>query len=344
MPHRSSERPRRRAARVAPAVSAALAVLFASLVPYSASRPARAQVTRGQHTLYGDFKVDESHAKGMVPISFDIILYTESGLVVERQPLGANGRYRFINLANGVYDVAVEVEGREVGRSRVHVNSLYKNDFRHDIALAWNAPPGGPPPGTVDASAAYKRGSANQQLFERADLTARKKDYEGAAALLRKLVEADPADYPAWTELGTMNYALGKAEAAEDAYASALKAKPDFLRAAVNLGRLRIAMKKFEPAIEVLAVAVEKHPQSAEAHALLGEAYLQVKKGSKAVPHLNEAARLGRSDAHLRLAALYNAAGLKDRAAAEYEMFLAKEPNHPDKEKLLRYVAENKKR
>lgn len=336
----------RRAARAArgklrACVAAAARLLVAALLFCAVAT--RAQVTRGSHTLYGDFKVDESRAKGMVPISFDIILYTETGLVIERQPMGASGRYRFINLVNGVYDVAVEVEGREVARSRVNIQSLYKNDFRHDIALAWNAPPAGPP-GVVDASAAYRRGSANQQLFERAAAAAGKKDYEGAAALFRKLVEADPADYPAWTELGTMNYAMGKADAAEDAYARALREKPDFLRAAVNLGRLRIAMKKYEPAVEALAAALEKHPQSADANFLLGEAYLQVKKGSKAVPHLEEAARLGRHEAHLRLATLYNAAGLKDRAAAEYERLLAKEPNRPDREKLRRYIEENKKR
>src|SRR5215210_1638029 len=69
---------------------------------------ARAQVTGGQHTLYGEFRVDESRAGGMVPISFDLILYTETGLVVERQPVGSRSTFRFINLRNGLYDIAVE--------------------------------------------------------------------------------------------------------------------------------------------------------------------------------------------------------------------------------------------
>jgi tetratricopeptide (TPR) repeat protein len=322
------------------------AIVFAGGVMLVASlffsATASAQVTRGQHTLYGDFKVDERHAKGMVPISFDIILYTETGLVVERQSVGAIGRFRFINLVNGVYDIAVEVEGREVARTRVNINSLYKNDFRQDLALAWNTPPSGPP-GTVDASAIYKRSFTNQEIFTRADIAAAKKNYEEAATLFRRIVDADPADYPAWTELGTMLYALGKAEEAEEAYTRAHKEKPDFLRAGINLGRLRIAMKKFEPAIEVLTVVAEKNPQSADANFLLGEAYLQIKKGSKAVRHLNEAARLGRADAHLRLATLYNAVGMKDKAATEYEQLLAKEPTHPEREKMRRYIAENKK-
>jgi len=76
---------------------------------------------------------------------------------------------------------------------------------------------------------------------------------------------------------------------------------------------------------------------------LLGEAYLQMKKGSKAVGYLNEAARRGRYEAHLRLAALYDAAGLKERAALEYEEFLKKKPDYPDRKKLQKYITDNKK-
>jgi Tfp pilus assembly protein PilF len=76
---------------------------------------------------------------------------------------------------------------------------------------------------------------------------------------------------------------------------------------------------------------------------LLGEAYLQIKKGSKAVPYLTEAAKLGKADAHLRLATLYNAVGLKDKAALEYEEFLKKRPDYKDRKALEQYISENKK-
>jgi Tfp pilus assembly protein PilF len=107
-----------------------------------------------------------------------------------------------------------------------------------------------------------------------------------------------------------------------------------------------MARKDYEGAVEVLSQAVQAHPDSADAQYLLGESYLQTKKGSKAVVHLNEALRLdpvGKADAHLRLAALYNAAGMKDRAADEYEQFLAKRPDHPEVQKLRRYIEQNKK-
>ncbi len=61
---------------------------------------------------------------------------------------------------------------------------------------------------------------------------------------------------------------------------------------------------------------------------------------------LNEAIRLdpvGKAEAHLRLAALYNAARMRDKAAAEYEQFLAKKPDYPEKKALEQYIRENKK-
>ncbi len=98
-----------------------------------------------------------------------------------------------------------------------------------------------------------------------------------------------------------------------------------------------------KPAIEPLTKAVELKPTSGDANYLLGECYLQLRKGSKAIPYLNDAANNGRPDAHLRLGWLYNAAGMKDKAAIEYEEYLKKNPDYPDKNKLKEYIAANKK-
>ena len=159
-----------------------------------------------------------------------------------------------------------------------------------------------------------------------------------------QVVADDAHDYQAWTELGTARLFHGDADGAEKAYQTAAEAKPSFAPALVNLGRLRVKLKRFDAAVEVLTKAVALPSPSADAHFLLGESYLQLKKGSKAVPHLEEAARLGRADAHLRLATLYNAVGLKDRAADQYEQYLAKKPDSPDRKKLEDYIKENKKK
>jgi tetratricopeptide (TPR) repeat protein len=102
---------------------------------------------------------------------------------------------------------------------------------------------------------------------------------------------------------------------------------------------VRSSLKRFEEAIDPLTRALELQPESGQINLMIGEAYLQIKKGSKAVPHLNEAARLGMPEAHLRLGWLYNAAGMKDKAVAEYQAFLKKKPDYPDRKKLEEYIS-----
>jgi tetratricopeptide (TPR) repeat protein len=295
----------------------------------------------GGNILYGDLKVDESKAEGQKPLAFDIVLYTQGGNPLGRQAVPNGGRYRFIDIPNGYYLLAVEVEGAEVVRMRVQVYSNYKTDIRQDIALEWRARPG-PRAGTVAADA-YKRAPSAQKLYDRAEEALTAKRYADASALFRQVVTSDAQDFEAWLELGTAQLFQNEAAEAEKSYLRAAEAKPDLPLPLVNLGRLRVLQKNYDGAVEALSKAVGLKPPSADANYLLGESYLQLKKGSKAVPYLEEAARLGRADARLRLATLYNAVGLKDRAAAEYEQYLKEKPDAPDRKKLEQYVKENKK-
>jgi tetratricopeptide (TPR) repeat protein len=259
-------------------------------------------------------------------------------------------RYRFTGLLNGNYDIVVESAGMPVVRLRIQLFGQSRIDHKQDISLEWDRESSGskaaPKTGTVSAADAYERTPANRALFDKAAGAIKKKKFDEAAALLRKIVEADPKDHLAWTDLGTMHYALGDAAEAERAYARALSVRPDLLAAAINLGRLRLAAKNYEQAAAVLKPAAEKHPLSADAHALLGEAYVQTAKYAEAAKHFGEALRLdpeGKAEAHLRLAMLHDAAGQKDLAAAELEKFLAKRPDYPERQKFELYVKQNRK-
>ena len=81
----------------------------------------------------------------------------------------------------------------------------------------------------------------------------------------------------------------------------------------------------------------------------VGSVIVQPKKQLLAVvvPYLNEALRLdpdGMAEVHLRLATLYQVAGLPPKAAAEYVAFLKKRPDYRDRRKLEKYIAENRQR
>jgi tetratricopeptide (TPR) repeat protein len=311
--------------------------------------PARGNAQTGPHVLMGDVKVDESKTgRQTSPLTFRIILYSLSGNVIDSQMVTNNGRYRF-SVSNGRYDVAIEHENFEIGRIRVSINSAFRTDFREDIALELKPDffeRDRSKAATVSVEDLYERRPATKAMFDDASQEISQKNYPKALELLHRLLSIDPADFQAWTETGTV-YMLQKDYAeADKAYTKAIEARPTFFLALMNLGRLRMSQKNFDGAITVLTQALAVKPQSSEANFNLGEAYLQIKKGSKAVGYLNEALKLDpikMAEAHLLLAALYNGAGLKDKAVAEYEQFLKKKPDYPERKKLEHYIAENKK-
>ena len=298
--------------------------------------------------LYGDLNVEESTAEGLKPVSYTILLYTLSGFVISRQSIGSNGRYRIINLSDGEYDLVVEIENTEVARIRVRIRSpIYKTDFRQDINLQWKATHIVPvKPVSVTPEDFYKRTPENQKLFDKAQNATDKKRYDESLLLLKQLLASDPNDFQAWTELGTVFLGKQNLTEAERAYQQSTHVRPRFFLALMNLGRVRLMQQKYDAAIPAFATAVAVKPTSADANYYLGEAYLQIKKGSKAVGYFYEALKLdpvGKADAHLRLAMLYNGAGMKDKAAIEFAEFLKKKPDYPDKKKLEQYIAQNRK-
>lgn len=299
----------------------------------------------GGFSIYGDLELSGPDAGNRL-LTFDVLLCLRTGAVVERQRVGGKGRYRFNNVSLGDYDIVVEFESTEVSRTRVRLTGI-SADFRQDIALELrSSSPAKPKPATISAEDAYDRRGANKDRFEKAQEAFDKKDYPKAIALLTQIVTDDPQDFQAWSELGTVYLVQKNYAEAEKAYVRATEVRPTFFRALLNLGRLRLSQKNYEGAITALDQAVTVQPKSAEANFFLGEAYLQIKKGSKAVGYLYEALKLdpvGMADAHLRLAALYNGAGMKDKAATEYEQFLKKKPDYADKKKLEEYIANNKK-
>jgi Tfp pilus assembly protein PilF len=300
--------------------------------------------TRRNFTLFGDLKVDDSQVdRGInTNVTFDLILYTRGNEVFARQRVGNGGRYQFNNVFNGDYYLVVELDTLEIARMPIMIPANAVEHIRQDLEFRWKPTMGAAPKTPADT---YNRNSQNRALYERASQEISSKNFTQAIATLRSVVEADPKDYPAWTDLGMVYFIQKDLEAAENSYSSAIQAKPGHVAALVNLGRVRLARKNNEGAIEPLEAALKADPKSATANYFLGEAYLALKKGSKAVGYLNEALKidpLGMADAHLRLGALYNLAGYKDRAVAEYEQFLQKKPDYPEKKKLMDYIEANK--
>ena len=305
-------------------------------------------MAQGPYTIFGDVRIT-SDGNTLVPKEVLLILKRVPDGETGRQYVSSRGRYRFTNLKEGEYEIVAEAEGKEIGRlTQIRIGGMTLSNspygYQNDIEIRWK--PGASAPatgGVISAADVYERSAANKPIFVKAEEAVAKKKFDQAETLLKQVVEADNADFQAWTALGTVYFAQEKFDDAEQAYQHAIAVKPTSPRAQFNLGRLLSSRKKFAESIEPLTKAVELQPTSGDANMLLGESYLQIKKGSKAIPYLEEAAKHGRPDAHLRLGWLYNAAGMKDKAALEYEEYLKKKPDYPDRDKLKEYITANKK-
>lgn len=238
----------------------------------------------------------------------------------------------------------VEVDGIEVFRQNLIASPMGNMTIDMTVPLAITKSL--IKPGVISVRQGYARNEKSQQLFDEAMAAVKANDGSTATKLIDQILAADPKDYEAWTEIGTISFKNKAIDNAESAYLKAIELKSDYFVALLNLGKLYFAGKKFDNAILALSNAVKAKNDSAEAYHFLGESYLQVKKGSLAVGALNQAITLApaeKADLHLRLAALYDAANLRSKAADEYKLFLGKRPDHPDKKKLEKYIEENSK-
>jgi len=298
----------------------------------------------GQPVIYGHVKV-----RGLAPNEPKPSIYVSlfvSGAQLDRVRTNDQGYYYFLRSVSDTSTLVFEANNNELGR--IVLTSSISTTVRRDVEFDWRSGFQNvqAPAGVISVKNAYVRSPNDQKAFDHAMTVAKAKRTDEAVELFKKLTEKDPKDFVAWTELGTLYFGSEQLTAAENAYARALEQKGDFMIALMNLGKLQYSQKQLDKAVVTFTKAVTADPNSAEAFHYLGESYLQAKVGSKAVVALNEAIRLApieKAGLHLRLATLYDAAGVRDRAANEYKIFLGKKPEHPDKKKLEEYIKENSK-
>ncbi len=296
----------------------------------------------GTPVIYGQISISGIGRGERKPVVF-VVLY-DRGIQIDRKQAADTGYYYFLRTPQNGHVLAFEIDGMEIGRAVIVAGM--SNRVRQDISVDWKSLKGTTREivGTVSAKDTFIRNADAEKVLDQALAAFKQKNHDQALKLLKAMLEKDPQDFLAWTLFGAINLAEDKLTESSRALAKALQLRPDFILALITMGELELRQKNFDKAIEVLARAVEVNPQSAQANHLLGEAYLQAKKGSRAVGYLNKAIELApieKAEIHLRLAVLYNAAGFKDRAVAEYKAFLAKVKDHPDQKRIEQYIRDN---
>lgn len=273
------------------------------------------------------------------------VLINVGGVPSDRTIANDTGHFFISNVQRQNVSLVVEVDGMEVVRQVLIASAM--GNTRVELTIPWPMAAGTAKPGVVTFNPMVVRLEKNEEIFQKALSATKAKETKKAVDLFNQLLSSDPKDFEAWTELGTLFFRENLLDNAEACYFKAIEIKKDYFVALLNLGKLYLNRKQYDNAAMVLSNAAKAVPDSADAHHFLGESYLQIKKGSLAVEHLNEALRLSpveKADIHLRLAKLYDAAGMKGKASLEYKMFLEKQPDFADKKQLEKYISDNSPR
>ncbi len=288
--------------------------------------------------IYGKVAVTGLDAGAKLPkVS---VVYLNRGQTPNRQTLGKSGNYCFRIAGGAGGTLVIDVDGAEVARRQV--SNFGTAQQREDFEVSVRSGAAGP--GVVSAKWSYPPNERTADLYRQAAVAEREKDPKKAITALKQVVEIDAKDFIAWGMLGSFHLQQNSLADAEGAFRKALEFKIDYTPAWVNMGRVRIAQKQFEAAIGILKHATELDPSDAVAFKLLGESYLENRQGTLGVAALTEAIKLdpiGMADSHLSIALLYDRAGAKNLAAAEYKALLVKVPDHPERKKMERYIKDN---
>lgn len=260
--------------------------------------------------------------------------------VNRRITLDRRGNYCFRRSSLGG-TLIVDVEGTETAR-RV-VSSVgpahHREDFELEVLQHQS-----PAPAVISAKFYRPPDERTVALYRAAAEAEAAGRTDDAIAAAKEIVGIDRDDFVAWSKLGSLYLGRRELKEAESAFRRALEVRGDYTPALINLGTVAAVQKYYPAAIVLFQEAIKTDPTSARIYRLLGEAYLQNKQGTLGLAALDKALELdpkGMAECHLLKARLYDLAGAKQLAAAEYRAFLTKVPDYPDKRKLEQYIKEN---
>ncbi len=119
---------------------------------------------------------------------------------------------------------------------------------------------------------------------------------------------------------------------AEAEYRSALRLRPDYIKAMINLGNLLQDQKRSDDAIELLRSAVTTDPRHAKARLNLGSILRDARHFDEAVEVLEQAVALDPQSAEARnnLGTAYQSRARFDEASQCYQHAIALSPDLPD--------------
>ena len=164
------------------------------------------------------------------------------------------------------------------------------------------------PRAPVPAQPAVRAESSDaRRLLDDARAAIAQQDLTGAAAKFQAVLEKDPNNTTALSNLGVVYYKLNRLDEAEDTLHKAVASAPNDSEARSVLGVICFRKGRTEDAFSELTRAVALNPRSAEAHNYLGIVMGEKGWGTAAEQEVRRAIELNPeyADAHFNLAVIY---------------------------------------
>jgi Tfp pilus assembly protein PilF len=153
--------------------------------------------------------------------------------------------------------------------------------------------------------------AAGMKAFDAGDFAGARKSFEAATA-------KDPKNFEAFTNLGLSCEKLGDAGCAENAYKSALAAKPGYEGASEELSAMYLDAGRADDAIAVARAGSAAHPQNGALHENLGVALAAKGDQDGAVKELTQASQITPNDAGYQLTFAHWLNAWKQRGAVPH--------------------------
>jgi tetratricopeptide (TPR) repeat protein len=275
-----------------------------------------------------------------------VVLSNSRASSLVRSTTDSHGRFVFRKVAPGSYSIWVSAPSQGEVLQTVDVGpSFSASDGRIAVTISLSsADPATALPITsqvVSVPELKVPDSARKDYAEAVKLLG-SHDTDGAAQHLRRAVSAAPQFWPAWNDLGTIEYHAGRYSEAEACFRKALGQTPQGFDPTSNLGGVLLNLGRYEEALEYNTSAVRQRPRDALANSQTGMNYLLLNQLEKALAFLKEAKRLDPSHfTHPQryLAEIYLRLSNPNAAAAELEDFVARHPDSAEAASARRTLA-----
>jgi len=253
------------------------------------------------------------------------------------------GRFEFLELAPGNYEVQAETFGTDFQVISQHVQVFRGVPSIITISL------GGPsssssrrsasPSISVGELADVPKGARKE--FELASKAAQENKTQQAIEHLRKAISIYPGFVMARSDLGAQLMAQGKLEEAAEELRQAILLDEKAFNPKLNLGIVLVEQQRFVEAADVLERAVSLNPESAAGRLYSGEAQMAVGNLENAEKDLKAAYSLGGSSYSLALfylGQLYMSRGSRELALSSFENYLREVPNAANADQVRKLI------